>query len=762
MNNVLQLKGSLNKRKSGGRPGPPNMPKRNGASVDVARLDKLISDLVALDKFWERETVIEGALVDVHYITVVAKSNRISQILHGGENQKSNDSIVGARFVDANTPEPKHVITHYVTDTIIEDSIDKLSKCKKVLNNEFSGTITHDDIAKIKDKDIKFKKYGISETTFLNIVVDSYYVSSFDLPNNSAKATGEQLITVYKTDKDAADILKEIGIDTLGKGLNETTLLLYPDDIKTLQDKAPYLIAMAVENISELNLEDIVSDNDQGQDIPYIPDPENEPTVGVIDTLFDDRVYFSKWVDYVPMVSHDIIDPDDTKDPADYSHGTAVSSIIVDGHTINPDLNDGCGRFKVKHFGVVGSKPFSSFTVIKNIQEIVNQNPDIKVWNLSLGSTKEINGNFISPEASALDQIQCDNDVIFVVAGTNKPDSRTEPMLIGAPADSINSIVVNSVNKSGDQASYSRIGRVLSFFNKPDVSAMGGDGSVNKGKIRVCEPSGEAFVSGTSFAAPWVTRKLAYLIEVLGLSREVAKALVVDAAADWNDTGSNHALAPFIGHGVVPVKIDDIVRSKDDEIKFIMSGTSELYDTYAYNLPVPVNKGMHPFVAKATLCYFPECSANQGVDYTDTELDVSIGRIAKLRTRDGIPQYGINTINKNVQTVSGFWTPEGDARKLFRKWDNTKHIREKFGDSLRPRKAYESGMWGVSVKRKERLEKKKPVRFGLVVTLKEVNGVNRINDFMQQARLANWVVNEINVEAQVDIYQKLQEEVSLE
>lgn len=762
MNNVLQLKGSLNKRKSGGRPGPPNMPKRKGASVDIARLDKLISDLTALGKFWDKETVIGGALIDVHYITVVAKSNRISQIFHAGENQKSNDSIVGARFVDADTPEPKHVITHYVTDSLIDDSVDKLVRCKKVLNDEFGGVITHDDITKIKTKDIKFKKYGISETSFLNVVVDSYYVSNFELPNNSAKATGEQLITVYKTDKDASDVLKEIGIDTLGKGLNETTLLLYPDDIKTLQKKAPYLIAMAVENISELNLEDIVGNASRDKNTPYIPAPENEPTIGVIDTLFDDRVYFSKWVTYVPMVSHDIIDPNDKKDPADYSHGTAVSSIIVDGHTINPDLDDGCGRFKVKHFGVVGSKPFSSFTVIKNIQEIVNQNPDIKVWNLSLGSTKEINGNFISPEASALDQIQCGSDVIFVVAGTNKPDNRTEPMLIGAPADSINSIVVNSVNKSGDQASYARTGRVLSFFNKPDVSAMGGDIGDNDNKIRVCEPSGEAFVSGTSFAAPWIARKLAYLIEILGLSREVAKALVVDAAADWNDVGNNQALAPLIGHGVVPIKIDDIVQSKDDEIKFIMSGTSELYDTYAYNLPVPINKGMHPFVAKATLCYFPECSANQGVDYTDTELDVSIGRIAKIRTKDGIPQFGINTINKNVQTVGGFWTPEGDARKLFRKWDNTKHIREKFGDSLRPRKAYESGMWGVSVKRKERLEKKKPVKFGLVVTLKEVNGVNRINDFMQRARLANWIVSEINVKAQVDIYQKLQEEVTLE
>ncbi len=762
MNNILQLKGNLNKRKSGGRPGPPNMPKSKSASVDAKHLDKLISELNTLGEFWRKETVIGGALVDVHYITVVAKSNRISRIFYNGENQKPNDSIVGAHFVDADTSKPKHVITHYVTEAIIQDSVDKLAISKKVLNDEFGGTINHDDISKIKDKNINFKKYGISENVFLNIVVDSHYVSSFDIPRNSANATGEQLVTIYRTDEDASDILSKIGIDTLGKNLNKTTLLLYPDDVKTLQEKAPYLIAMAVENISELDLEDIVGSSNKSRETPYIPTPQNEPTIGVIDTLFDDNVYFSEWVEYVPMVSSEIIDPKDRKDPADYSHGTAVTSIIVDGHNINPDLNDGCGRFKVKHFGVVGSKPFSSFTVIKDIQEIVKKNPSIKVWNLSLGSTKEVHGNFISPEAAALDQIQCDSNVIFVVAGTNKPDDRKEPMRIGAPADSINSIVVNSVNKSRDQASYSRTGRVLSFFNKPDVSAIGGDVGGNDEKIRVCEPNGEAFVSGTSFAAPWIARKLAYLIEVLGLSREVAKALIVDAAADWDDTGNNQALAPLIGHGVVPTKIDDIVKSKNDEIKFIMSGTSELYDTYAYNLPVPINKGMHPFVAKATLCYIPECSANQGVDYTDTELDVSIGRIAKLRTKDGVPQYGINTINKNVQTVSGSWTLEGDARKLFRKWDNTKHIREKFGDDLRPRKSYESGMWGVSVKRKERLEKKKPVRFGLVVTLKEVNGVNRINDFIQKARLANWVVSEVNVDAQVDIYQKLQEEVKFE
>lgn len=81
----------------------------------------------------------------------------------------------------------------------------------------------------------------------------------------------------------------------------------------------------------------------------------------------------------------------------DYLHGTAVSSIIVDGPTLNPNLDDGCGRFKVRHFTVAAGNRFSSFYILKNVENIVMTNPDIKVWNLSLGSKLEINPNFISP-----------------------------------------------------------------------------------------------------------------------------------------------------------------------------------------------------------------------------------------------------------------------------------------------------------------------------------------------------------------------------
>ena len=65
--------------------------------------------------------------------------------------------------------------------------------------------------------------------------------------------------------------------------------------------------------------------------------------------------------------------------------------------------------------------------------------------------------NYISPEAAELDKIQCEYDVIFVVAGTNKTRKMTGTVKIGAPADSLNSLIVNAVDFNGKPASYTRV-----------------------------------------------------------------------------------------------------------------------------------------------------------------------------------------------------------------------------------------------------------------------------------------------------------------
>lgn len=735
MNKTLQLKGAFEQRKNTGGGGAPNLPK--GKTINSKKLKQLLNDLNRLYEFWSNEKILSGALINVYYNKIAAKSNRVQGLL-------TNVSIVGAKFYDDQSP--KHVITHFISLNELRQAIKNLDTSINILEQQFNGQISHEQIKKINSKDPN-EKIIINcppkfKTVFLKILVDAYYVERFDVSSDVDELKTDSIITIYKTSEDTISLMNKLGIRVdNNRIIDNTTLYLYPDELNILKIKAPYLISMAVSDISILTKSDFDFVDNTVLSIPF---PNNEPTIGVIDTGFSNEVYFSDWVETTNLLPKEI---DIT--PNDYLHGTAVTSLIVDGPSLNPDLDDGCGRFKVKHFTVAAGDRFSSFSILKNIERIIASNPDVKVWNLSLGAKFEINPNFISPEAAILDKIQCKYDVVFVIAGTNKSDK--EPFkMIGAPADSINSIVVNSVTHNGKPTTYTRTGPVLSFFIKPDIAYYGGD---NDKKIKVYTNRGIEYVQGTSFAAPWIARKMCYLISILGLSREEAKALLIHSTTTWE----KQKLDPYkIGHGVVPKRIEDVVNTPNDEIQFIISGISEEYDTYNYRIPVPIHQNKHPFIAKATLCYFPHCNRSQGVDYTNTELDIQFGRIK---------DNGIKSIDNNYQDRKGHYTWEKDARMNYRKWDNVKHIREIVKSRNIPRDVYSSkGLWGISLKTKNRLnsEDGKNLKFSIVVTLKELNGVNRIEDFIRNCLLNEWFVNKIDIENRVDIHNIAEEDIHFE
>lgn len=740
MNNVLELKGKrfVQESKKGNGGGAAINSK---VVVTNNHVKKLQSKLQSLREFWMNEDKpFSGILISVHYNKIVAKTNRISGLFKGDQ---SNYAIVGAKF---NTEKTKHIITYFLEDADIEDSIKLLENVSKVLTIYFTDGISKEVFEqKILFDRIDFKKYFLSKTLFRQIVADVSYIDDFEV-EMARKHDKESIITLFDIGVDVKYVFNKIGIDILSSRiLDNRTVYLDENQMILLYEKAPYLVAMATENLSDLSPDDFIEEYES--DITSIPNPGIEPTIGVIDTLFDKRVYFSKWVEY-----HDMVDDNIPKGQNDYRHGTAVSSIIVDGPKMNPWLDDGCGRFKVRHFGVAAGAQFSSFTIIKLIKTIIEGNKDIKVWNISLGSNQEINDNFISAEAAVLDQIQYENDVIFVVAGTNK--SREDVNKIGSPADSINSMVVNAVTKSGLSTKYSRKGLALSFFAKPDVSYYGGS---EEQYIQVCEPLGATFVAGTSFAAPWIARKLAYLIDVLGLNREIAKALIIDAARGWNDAPTPEEVALY-GHGIVPIKITDIIQTPEDEIRFLVTDVSEKWNTYNYHFPIPLKADTYPYYARATMCYFPLCDRAQGVDYTNTELNLHFGRI-----QDDGKLNEINDDKQNLDDIgeSRSYILEGDARERFRKWDNVKYVAEKVKDRRVPKKSYRNKNWGMEIKTNNRLDPEDGVglRFGVVVTIKEMYGINRIDEFIKNCNLNGWLVNAIDIQNRIEIHEKINEEI---
>ncbi len=738
MNNVLMLRGKIQHRpRDNGGFGPPVLPAKS-EPVTIEKLRKIKKELEGTLEYWKEDTRFGGALITVYYNKVVAKSNRM-QVLLKKDNSNINNSIKGASFKKENG-KIKHVFTYFVSLETIDKTIEILGKCINVLNDGFNGSIDKDTLEKVGKSDNFKYSDEISKSKFMGAIVDANYVEKFTI-NKFSKANikNDSIVTLYETNINNDDFLREINLKvTNSNKIDNNTYLFNKSDLEKIVDSASFLIAMSVADIS---IEPPIVDNRLSKSFT-IDKPINEPTVGVIDTYFDNSVYFKDWVTEVPMLDKSIEITN-----ADKEHGTGVSSIIVDGHSFNEKLQDNCGRFKVKLFEVATAGKNSAFTILKKIREAVINNQDIKVWNISLGSPYEIEENFISPLAAELDRIQYEYNVIFIIAGTN---TNGDVFKIGSPADSLNSIVVNSVDFDNNPATYTRSGPVLSFFMKPDVCYYGGD---KNGKIRVCEPLGEAMVAGTSYAAPWITRKMAFLIYKMGMTKEVAKAMLIDATAKWEfDYKSKNKK----GYGVVPIDINDIVRSADDEIKFVISGAIEEFETYTYELPIPQNNEKDfPYFARATLAYFPYCDRNQGVDYTATELDLHFGRVTK--------ENKIKTINNNVQMEEEGYASEKEARDLYRKWDNVKHICDKITTRKTPRKSY-TELWGLSLKCAERLgvKKGKGMNFGVVITMKEMFGVNRIEDFINRCINRGWIVNKLDVENNIEIYNKGDNDIEIE
>lgn len=615
---------------------------------------------------------------------------------------------------------------------------------------EFLKAACHANSKREKSHDLDYEGYS-AKSVIRNMIVDCSVVESMAVPDVRADTKKESfLLTFFQTEYSLSEILEELKINRYrypytfyGRDTISVSWELY----QILQEKVPYMISMISSDLSRVALEAV--DQSKQKYKKDIPKPSNEPTIGVIDNLFDDEVYFSEWVENTDYI--DEFEPIDGRDvPRD--HGTEVTSLIVDGPSLNPWLDDGCGRFKVRHFGVCVDK-ISVPRLVNKIKKIVNDNPDIRVWNLSLGTDDEVSKNFISYDGAALDELQASKNIIFVVSGTNdNRDSKGEMLRVGSPADSLNAVVVNSVKRNGLPASYTREGIILSFFHKPDVAYYGGDYEEGE-RIRACSSKEIEEVYGTSFAAPWIARKLSFLIDVIGFPREIAKALLIDSAAGWKFKTSAYKIQNQIGYGVVPIKMSDILGSDNREIRFVLYGTASSYITSNYSIPVPRDSDdKYPFIARATLCYFPPCSRAQGVDYTSRELSLRFGRV----NREG----KILDINDNIQDEAGRATDERKSRKEFRKWENTKFISKilKKNGSLN---SYDERLWGIDIVSKERLTASMAsnLNFGVVVTLREINGVNRIQDFIMACTLRGWIVNEINLENRLTLYNKNQEEI---
>ena len=208
MNDLLRVKLPLGHNSRKGQVGPSVLPAAQ--SVRAEKIVAIINQLEEQVAFWKEQTVIDNALLSIEYIRVVAKSNRIRQLLSYGS-KDINDHIKGAKFV-GDEKAKRHVITYYVSISAIIKSIDDLKIVAGIINSNYNGTIKCSDIESINKATSKeWSHPEISKSTFVNLVVDCFYIRNIYTPGPDKHIKGSNIVTIYNTGFAVKDKLNELG-----------------------------------------------------------------------------------------------------------------------------------------------------------------------------------------------------------------------------------------------------------------------------------------------------------------------------------------------------------------------------------------------------------------------------------------------------------------------------------------------------------------------------------------------------------------------
>ena len=155
MNSLIRLTGDFQTAR-GSRPGAATLPAKG--TVTAEKISYIRKSLETVLSKWPEDAIIEDILVSVEYRQIVAKSNRIREMLNGGKDQEPELSIRGARYLDFNGNHPRHLMTHYVPETTVRSTIDKLRECERIVFDHFDGLMNADKmIDLVKNDNLKQK-----------------------------------------------------------------------------------------------------------------------------------------------------------------------------------------------------------------------------------------------------------------------------------------------------------------------------------------------------------------------------------------------------------------------------------------------------------------------------------------------------------------------------------------------------------------------------------------------------------------------------
>ncbi len=379
------------------------------------------------------------------------------------------------------------------------------------------------------------------------------------------------------------------------------------------------------------------------------PEPEGSyPLVGLLDSGVEAIPHLEPWLN---GREQNIANLDD--DDIRHRHGTSVAGIINYGDELQEERWTGTSPSMITSCVVntdEGVTRISEEEIVEHIRTAIVNNQDVKVWNLSQGSTIEIKDDEFSDFAIAIDNLQKEHHVLICKSAGNVRTDLSGSLRITHGADSVMSLVVGSIahNKitpedaeMGKRSLFSRIGPGPSKITKPDLVHYGGNQSTGVYSFSETGYQTNAF-RGTSFSTPRVTAlasNLAYRLE-RPFDPLMLRALLIHGAGYQTLDGlDNNVIRTELGFGK-PAVLDDMLYNNPDEFTMVLEPQFVDRDYQIQDIPFPEemvdDDGYYQGELSVTVVTEPVLRSGEGGEYCQSDVEVL------LQTYDRIGYYVLN------------------------------------------------------------------------------------------------------------------------
>lgn len=440
------------------------------------------------------------------------------------------------------------------------------------------------------------------------------------------------------------------------------------DVLETINENDAFGAIFSIEPMPKYTVTLDMEEDEAAINITTPKQGEKYATVGILDNGVENIPHLQPWLAEERYSAY----------PESYmskNHGTFVSGVVVYGDLLEGKNWVGTKGVKILDacvFPDTDKEGIEEDELIRNIQEAIKaHHKKVKIWNLSISISTEVDEYSFSDFAIALDALQDEYGVLICKSAGNCKNFKTgHPKgKIHQGADSVRSIVVGSIahEKSAmdiadidNPSPFTRIGRGPSYIIKPEVVHYGGNAGVDHhGRMVITGVKSfglDGSISksaGTSYSTPRIAALAAGLYQEMEEEFDplLIKALMIHSASySENLHIPNTERVNQVGFGK-PQTVREILYNSPNEVTLILRdemAKGEYIDIMDFPMPDCLADGdCYTGQIVATLVYNPIIDSSQRAEYCQSNIDIKIGTYDEKKDRDTTKQNILNPVGRD-------------------------------------------------------------------------------------------------------------------